>query len=295
VTSIRSSLRRLAYAWAGRADVATRHIVAELDRPRSRWLLVGLGSAAASVAHGRRCRAQPLGGGRLALRYREGVIVARTPWVPTPARMRRATLDTFCWSYTPGPGDTVLDLGAGIGEEAMTFSELVGPEGRVVCVEAHPSTFDQLTATCRVNGLTNVRCEQYAIADTPGEVRMEASVGPTHVGAAIGDERGVPVPAETVDGLVSRLALEHIDLLKMNIEGAERLAVRAMDETLGRTSHVVVSCHDFLVPLFGADPAEVATFDTVRHFLCDRGFDVVTRPDDHRPWIPYYLYGARPR
>ena len=252
-----------------------------------------LATAVATIVHRQRCVATPLGGGRLALRFRDGTVVARTPWTLTPTRMRRETLDTFCWAYTPGPGDTVLDLGAGMGEEAPTFSRLVGARGRVLCVEAHPQTYAQLTACCELNGLTNVHCEQAALADAPGEVRIAERAGPSHVGAAITADRGVVVPAETVDELVARLGVEQVDLLKMNIEGAERLAIAAMDDTLARTRHLAISCHDFLVPLFGADPDEVSTFDLVRDFLAARGFEVTTRPDDPRPWIPYYVYAAR--
>ena len=160
-------------------------------------------------------------------------------------------------------------------------------------MEAHPQTYEQLIACCELNGLTNVHCEQAALADAPGEVRIAERTGASHVGAAITTDRGVVVTAETVDGLVARLGIERVDLLKMNIEGAERLAIAAMDDTLERTRHIAISCHDFLVPLFGADPDEVTTFAVVRDFLTARGFEVSSRPDDPRPWIPYYVYARR--
>ena len=101
--------------------MATRATKA-LDRPGQSGMLAVLATAVATVVHRQRCVATPLGGGRLALRFRDGTVVARKPWTLTPTRMRREALDTFCWAYTPGPGDTVLDLGAGMGEEAPTFS-----------------------------------------------------------------------------------------------------------------------------------------------------------------------------
>jgi FkbM family methyltransferase len=237
--------------------------------------------------------AEPLGEGLLALRFADGVVVGRSPWTPSPRALQRETLDTFCWWHTPEPGDVVLDIGAGAGEEAPTFSALVGPRGTVVCVEAHPTTFAQLAACCRLNGLANVRCEMSAVADVTGSVRIARS-GPSHVGATIQNDSGIEVRAETVDDLVERLGLERIDLLKMNVEGAERLAIQAMDGTMTKTEHLVISCHDFLVPLFDADPEQVMTFVRVKAFLMDHGFEVVTRPYDARPWIPYYVYAHRP-
>src|SRR5947207_6560342 len=52
--------------------------------------------------------------------------------------------DLFLHEYTPQPGDVVLDVGAGIGAEALLFSRLVGPSGRVVSIEAHPATYERL-------------------------------------------------------------------------------------------------------------------------------------------------------
>lgn len=61
-------------------------------------------------------------------------------------RLNMAGLDTwartvFLRNYQPKPGDVILDIGAGAGEEALTFSRAVGSSGRVICVEAHPRTF----------------------------------------------------------------------------------------------------------------------------------------------------------
>lgn len=78
----------------------------------------------------------------------------------------------------------------------------------------------------------------------------------------------------------------------MNIEGAERQALVGGSDTLDRTEHVAISCHDFLLR-HGADPAKVATFHDVCRMLQHHGFSVTTRPEDHRPWIMYYLYGRR--
>lgn len=47
-----------------------------------------------------------------------------------------------------GPGDWVLDIGANLGIYTIRFSNLVGPEGRVIALEPVPATFELLAANC---------------------------------------------------------------------------------------------------------------------------------------------------
>ncbi len=81
--------------------------------------------------------------------------------------------------------------------------------------------------------------------------------------------------ATTIDAICQRLGLDRIDFLKMNIEGAERLAIQGMTETLQQTSVLCISCHDFLADAAGDEGFR--TKATVLEFLEQRGFRVVER------------------
>jgi FkbM family methyltransferase len=271
-----------------------RDLIRMLDRPLLRWPLALAGSALVSRRNRELCLVTPLGNGLFAHRYRNGAVVYPTFRGSTPREMEREALDTFCWQYRPKSHDVVLDVGAGIGEEAMTFSRLVGQSGRVVCVEAQPSTYRRLVLACDLNGLVNVTTVWAAITDCPGETYIEDAGNDTHIRAAVTPGGGIPVPAETLDSLTERLSLNEIALLKMNIEGAERLALRGAQETLRRTRFLAVSCHDFLVD-YGADPGRVETLDEVRSLIAANGFEAAMRASDARPWIRFYVYGRRPR
>lgn len=50
------------------------------------------------------------------------------------AYLKSQVRDSWLWDYDPRPGDTVLDIGAGIGEEMLALAPRVG---RLVCVEAN--------------------------------------------------------------------------------------------------------------------------------------------------------------
>jgi FkbM family methyltransferase len=207
-------------------------------------------------------------------------------------RFERETLDAFCFAYTPTRGDVVVDIGAGIGEQALTFSHLVGEEGRVISIEAQPRIFGQLTATIDGNGLENVEAVHLAVTDGKGRAEISDSpeFGYVYNTVVAPGQTVVSVPAETLDGIYARFDLERVDLLKMNIEGSEGLAIAKWDEALRRTRHLAIACHDFLVPR-GA-PASYATYEAVRSAIEKAGFTVRTRTDDPQAWNRCTVYGS---
>jgi FkbM family methyltransferase len=210
--------------------------------------------------------------------------------------VERTVLDAWGWDYLPRPGDTVVDVGAGIGEEAVVFSTLVGRRGRVISIEAHPETFACLEATIVRSDLRNVTAVNCAIADRNGELSISA--GPSHLGPShlmntvLNTGSGTKVPARTMDSLAEELGIQDVDLLKMNIEGAERMAVEGFDRLAPRVRHAVISCHDFVATHFGG-ASHYRTRDHVRAALEARGFVVRSRPDAADSWVRDYLYASR--
>lgn len=273
-------------------------VIKALNRPGSRWLAAAGASLAETWAGRRLTIVRPLPGGAFLHRNPDGAIVLpRVLSRRTPRKHEITTHDIFCFGYTPQSGDTVLDVGAGCGEEAVTFSRLVGPDGRVISVEAHPDTYRRLLLTCKFNDLKNVTPVQLAVTDTEGTVAIDdGTVGRGSIAASIGGTGKTEVPSTTIDKIVSAYGCSRIDLLKLNIEGAEQLAIRGMAESVARIRNVVISCHDFVVqPGFGGgDPAWFATYDTVTAFLRDAGFTLAERRSgDPRPEVPFYVYGSR--
>lgn len=63
-----------------------------------------------------------------------------------------------------GPGQRVLDLGAGVGDVAMLLSRLVGPAGEVVAIERDPRSINRAQTRAAEAGLPNVKFAQTDIA-----------------------------------------------------------------------------------------------------------------------------------
>lgn len=207
------------------------------------------------------------------------------------AAYRNWVLDNWAWGYRPKAGDVVVDIGAGVGEESVIFSGLVGATGRVISVEAHPRTFECLARTISMSNLTNVEARCCAIAETDGTVDIddtESFIGNSIIASS---KEGLTVPSRSIDSLCAELGIDRIDLLRMNIEGAERLAVAGMEGTSRSCSNIVISCHDFLADAGG--PEQFRTFEEVKGKLEQLGFALRFRPDHPDPWGRYYVYGHR--
>jgi FkbM family methyltransferase len=262
-----------------------------LDRPGRRWLLAPPASVWVSTKERSPCLVY----------WRDGTWVhhyrsARIPHAglgraAPPHIFTAGVRDPFLYDYTPGSGDVVFDVGAGTGAETLVFSRLVGPAGRVVSIEAHPRTFERLERLRKLNRLTNVTPLQVAVSDVEGEVVI-SDLGDhlRNIVLAESDE-GIVVAARRIDAIAAEVGISRIDLLKMNVEGAECAALQGLGALITNIRHVCISCHDFLADDGGAD--ELRTKSFVHEFLLEHGFRVFSREDAAEPWTRDYVYGTR--
>jgi FkbM family methyltransferase len=269
-------------------------LVDRLDRPGRRALLVVPGSLWVSRSYRRPCLVYWRDGAWIH-HYRGAKIPHATLGRAAPPHIFTAQArELFLYGYAPRPGDVVFDVGAGIGAETLLFSRLVGASGRVVSVEAHPRTYARLVELCRANGLANVTALQVAVSDSDGTAKI--SDRPSHASnTLLGTDAGaIQVPVRRIDTMARELEITRIDLLKMNIEGAERAAIRGVGALLAGTRHVCIGCHDFLADADGGGD-ELRTKAFVRAFLTEHGFAVTSRDDAPEPWTRDYLYGVNTR
>ncbi len=195
--------------------------------------------------------------------------------------------------YKPRAGDVIVDIGAGRGEDVFAFSQAVGAEGHVVGVEPHPESFAILRRFCELQGLSNVTALNYACTGAPAELQIETLPvwESNYVREGAASATSYPVTGRAFDELAREYGVDRIDYLKMNIEGAERVALPGCREALGRARFVTIAAHDFR-----ADRGEGEAFRTlamVREFLSEAGFELVTRDEDPRYYVPYHVHGFR--
>jgi FkbM family methyltransferase len=209
-------------------------------------------------------------------------------------------LDTLkrvsCFYYLPKEGDVVVDIGAGIGEEAIILSDLVGESGYVHSIEAHPNTFKALKYIINDNALKNVRIYNLAISDKVETVKIEDVVvqADSYLGNSIlnteQSDKYFNVEGITFDEFVKSYRIEKIDLLRTNIEGAEQLLIKGMDESIRIVQNVAISCHDFRHANGEGDFFK--TKEKVVAFLTEKGFRVSTQQTPNS-MINDYVYAVK--
>lgn len=130
-------------------------------------------------------------------------------------------------------GMTVFDAGANVGELTLLFSRFVGASGSVHAFEPTGAGFARLEAVCRAASLRNVRLNQLALAEEEGAVRLHvydddylswtsrAARPLENYGINVKPTTIEEVPATTVDLYCERNGVAKIDLLKIDVEGAE--------------------------------------------------------------------------
>jgi len=142
------------------------------------------------------------------------------------------------------PGDIAIDAGANIGAVSVFMAKAVTPTGRVIAVEMMPDTAIRLRHNLALSGLDWVEVVENALSDRAGETVVaevvdglfgQASIAPgSNPGRQV---RRAEVKTTTLDGVTA--GMKRIAVLKLDLEGAEPLALAGAGETLKRTGAVV--------------------------------------------------------
>jgi FkbM family methyltransferase len=127
-----------------------------------------------------------------------------------------------------GPEDVVLDVGGCWGDTALYFASLVGPRGRVYTFEFDPESLEILRANLALNPELASRIEvvERALWDRSGETLGIVQAG--RCTSVRPEDRGgrLRVPTVTLDDFVREADLDRLDLVKMDVEGAELRVLR---------------------------------------------------------------------
>jgi FkbM family methyltransferase len=189
------------------------------------------------------------------------------PWfelIPIKGYLRKRTIR---------PGDVVVDGGAYVGEFTVFAAKLCGKDGLVIAFEPDEENYQRLLANIELNGLKNVKVVKKGLWSSDGRMLFDAT---GNVGAAIiqnkEDAAGTAIRIEVVslDEELARLGVDHVDFLKMDIEGAEIEAVRGARRALeGNVMVAIASYH-----IVDGQQTCIALEDILRQwgYRCETGF-----------------------
>jgi FkbM family methyltransferase len=159
------------------------------------------------------------------------------------------------------PGMKVVDVGAHIGYFSLVAARQVGPAGTVWAFEPVPENYELLRKNIERNRYTNVVAVSKAIANRSGPLPLFLSGMVSGAHSVVRDQwsRGqVMVSATTLDEFLMSVGWPHIDLVKMDIQGCEMMALQGATQflTRNRPLKLIVEFWPAGLAASGTDPRE---------------------------------------
>lgn len=145
---------------------------------------------------------------------------------------------------------------------------------------------------CEYNRLVNVVPLNLAVQ--PVESAVHIKDPNNHIGASIvGTKEGIGVIGTSLEILTEKFGISEIAFIKMNIEGAEKLAIEGMLNCIRNARFASIATHDFITDSGGRD--EMRTKSIVLEVCRRNGYKVVMNEHDQRVWIRDHVHGANQR
>ena len=122
-------------------------------------------------------------------------------------------------------GDTFFDIGGHFGQYTVAAGRKVGETGKVHTFEPGQVQDQYLRKNIAINGLKNVTVANVALSDQPGELALHVpsfdDIGKSQLVEPAQDREAARVSVTTLDAYCADNAIERIDVMKIDVEGAE--------------------------------------------------------------------------
>ncbi len=184
-------------------------------------------------------------------------------------------------------GDTIVDFGANIGYFTLLAARLTGKKGIVYAFEPEPTNFKFLQKNISLNGYDNVKAFQKAVSSENGKTELficDYDTGHHTINSYNGikayskgrKSQMHSIEIETIK-LDDFLKGKKIDLMKVDAEGSEFLAIEGMKGLLKKNKDIKIVLEYFplLVKNMGGDPIKMI------QDLLDMGFRIDLIPEDY--------------
>jgi FkbM family methyltransferase len=151
--------------------------------------------------------------------------------------------------YIPSENWVVFDIGAHVGVYALWVSKKLGDGGFVVAFEPNPLVFRWLVSNIELNKVRNIKALPYALGDevtnsilymANGNVGASSLIKNLITKSGLSIVSSFKVPVLTLDYVTQKSAtiigrfIDHIDLVKIDVEGYEMKVLRGAEIILNR-------------------------------------------------------------
>ncbi|QDU70189.1 FkbM family methyltransferase [Mucisphaera calidilacus] len=176
------------------------------------------------------------------------------------------------------PGMTVLDVGSNFGQFSVLAARLVGNTGHVHAIDATSVMHEQTRENLALNHMTHAHAYHLALSDTEGTLELTTCVPGQEAFNSLGrpdrTDRDVAghetVRALTLDGFCAAEKIHHVDVMKIDVEGAESRVFTGGPGLLSGDDAPVIFCEFNETAARGSD----SSTDEVRSLLLGYGYKI---------------------
>ena len=134
-----------------------------------------------------------------------------------------------------------LDVGGNIGYYTLLESNIIGDNGKVIAIEPSPPNFQHLMKNLEIQDTKNVEAYNFAAGDVDGTVNFlvyQESNGSFTI--PDGETTNLPgelikVEAKRLDTFLDELNIDHVDFVRMDVEGYEFHIIQGMKDTIQKS------------------------------------------------------------
>jgi len=142
-----------------------------------------------------------------------------------------------CWREAAKGAKMIFDVGANSGIYSLA-ALAIEPDAIINAFEPTPEIAARLRETAKLNGLKQLHVHEVAVSSVNGHATlrrcrgdMGTNEGMNFIDADLGGG-GERVSTVCLDQFCKRLAIRHIDLLKLDIQGHEHLALKGAEDLI---------------------------------------------------------------
>ena len=181
------------------------------------------------------------------------------------------------------PDGTFIDVGAHIGYYSLKAATMTGPNGHVISVEPNPQTLPKLRRNIEASNARTVSVFPVACAASETTLQFfaapESNTGESSLSKENASQEGTApaayeVRARPLDAIVKEAKLDRVDVIKIDVEGAEFEVLKGAAKTLDEYRPVLII---ELVP--EQLKSMGASVEQVTQFLASHGYGAARRVD----------------
>lgn len=217
----------------------------------------------------------PFIGGNIYLNVKESqMMLARALGIYEPDKTQ-----TICSLLKSG--QTFIDVGCNKGDFSLLAAKIIGNDGSVLAFEPEPDNCQWIGKSIKLNDYKNIKLFQLALADKNEDAQLY--LGEKSGWHSLVSNQGnvqkstIEVKKRTLDSIFEETGNTHVDMIKIDVEGAEMDVLRGASVMFENNPELIVLLD--LHPHMGVNPIEVCDF------LTAKGFDILNMKSPHSPLV----------